>query len=66
MGAGINVADETLIVLGKPVLKDVPSNVVVAPASGDGLIHCAFIGVTSDQIGSRRVFPIGKLEYVLF
>ncbi|CAM8988949.1 unnamed protein product [Rhodiola kirilowii] len=62
VGAGINVADGNLVVLGKPVLTDVPENVVVTPASGDRLIEGAFLGVRSDQTGSRRVFRVGKLE----
>uniref|UniRef100_A0A7N1A411 galactinol--sucrose galactosyltransferase n=1 Tax=Kalanchoe fedtschenkoi TaxID=63787 RepID=A0A7N1A411_KALFE len=66
VGAGINVADGNLVVLGKPVLTNVPGNVVVTPASGDGLIDGAFIGIRSDQTGSRRVFPVGKLEGLRF
>jgi raffinose synthase len=64
VGAGIGVADGKLVVLGKPVLRDVHENIVVTPASGGALVNGAFIGVRSDQTGSRRVFPIGKLEYV--
>lgn len=54
------------MVLGKRVLHDLKENIVVTPASGAALINGAFIGVTSDQIGSRRVFPIGKLEGLRF
>lgn len=64
VGAGISASDGGLMVLGKRVLHDLKENIVVTPASGAALINGAFIGVTSDQIGSRRVFPIGKLEYV--
>lgn len=64
VGAGIGVADGKLVVLGKGVLRDVHENIVVTPASGGALVNGAFIGVRSDQKGSRRVFPIGKLEYV--
>lgn len=64
VGAGIGVADGKLMVLGKPVLHDVHKNIVVTAAPGGALVNGAFIGVRSDQSGSRRVFPIGKLEYV--
>ena len=50
--------------MGNCVLTNVKDNIVVTPATGGSLINGAFIGVTSDQIGSRRVFPVGKLEYV--
>jgi raffinose synthase len=66
VGAGITVADGNLMVLGKKVLSNVHDNVLVTPPSGGSLLNCAFIGVQSHQKGSRRVFPIGKLEYVLF
>lgn len=65
VGAGISVADGSLMVLGKKVLSEVRNNVVVTPASGGALLNGAFLGVESDQKGSRTVFPIGKLEYVL-
>jgi hypothetical protein len=65
VGAGITVADGNLMVLGKKVLSNVHDNVLVTPPSGGSLLNGAYIGVQSDQKGSRRVFPIGKLEYVL-
>jgi hypothetical protein len=64
VGAGIGVAEGNLVVLGKRVLRDVHENIVVTPASGGALVNGAFIGVRSNQTGCRRVFPIGKLEYV--
>ncbi|AET00866.1 putative alpha-galactosidase [Medicago truncatula] len=66
VGAGISVGDGNLMVLGKKVLSQVHENVLVTPASGGSLINGAFIGVSSDQKGSRRVFPIGKLEELRF
>ncbi|KAJ9568152.1 hypothetical protein OSB04_004118 [Centaurea solstitialis] len=66
VGAGISVADRNLNVLGKPVLTDVHDNVFVTSSSGDGIINGAFIGVRSDQTGSRRVFPVGKLQGLRF
>jgi raffinose synthase len=63
VGAGISVTDSDLVVLGHRVLHGVPENVLVTPASGNALIDGAFIGVTSDQTGSHRVFSLGKLEY---
>lgn len=63
IGAGISVADEKLMVLGNTVLVDVHDNIVVTPATGGALANGAFIGVTSDQMGCRRVFPVGKLQY---
>ncbi|XWS11427.1 hypothetical protein CRYUN_Cryun38cG0082200 [Craigia yunnanensis] len=67
VGAGISVSDDgKLMVLGNCILHDVPDNIVVTPASGGTLANGAFIGVVSDQIGSRRVFPVGKLEELRF
>lgn len=65
VGAGISVQEGNLNVLGNVVLNEVNPDVFVTPAAGDGLINAAFIGVQSDHTGSRRVFPIGKLEYVV-
>ena len=64
VGAGISVADGNLVVLGNKVLHEVHDNIVVTAATGGALVNGAFIGVRSNQMGSRRVFPIGKLEYV--
>lgn len=64
VGAGITVADGNLNVLGKCILSNVHENIIVTPATGEVLINGAFLGVQSDRIGSRRVFPVGKLEYV--
>ena len=63
VGAGISVADGKLTVLGSNVLLDVHHNILLTPApgGGGGLPRAAFLGVVSDQIGSRRVFPLGKL-----
>ncbi|XP_057440949.1 probable galactinol--sucrose galactosyltransferase 1 [Lotus japonicus] len=66
VGAGISVSDGNLMVLGNKVLSQVHGNVLVTPASGGALLNGAFIGVQSDQKGSRRVFPIGKLEGLRF
>lgn len=66
VGAGINVADGKLMVLGNCILSDVNGNIAVTPASGDALINGAFLGVRSEQMGSRRVFPVGKLEGLRF
>ncbi|KAL3851086.1 hypothetical protein ACJIZ3_012968 [Penstemon smallii] len=61
VGVGVCVSDGSLNVLGKRILSDVKDNIIVTPASGGILSNGAFIGVQSDQIGSRRVFPVGKL-----
>ncbi|GLT79529.1 hypothetical protein SLA2020_510140 [Shorea laevis] len=66
VGAGICVSDGRLMVLGNCILHDVYDNIVVAPDSGGGLANGAFIGVASDQMGCRRVFPVGKLEGLRF
>ncbi|KAI5674635.1 hypothetical protein M9H77_14999 [Catharanthus roseus] len=66
VGAGINVVDGNLNVLGKCILSNVHDNVLLTPASGENFINGAFIGVQSDQKGSRTVFPIGKLEGLRF
>lgn len=62
VGAGISVSDGRLMVLGSCVLTDVDRNIEVTPAPGGALVNGAFVGVRSDQVGSRRVFPVGKLE----
>lgn len=67
VGAGITAAEGNLTVLGHTVLVDVPDNIVVTPAAGAGdLARGAFLGVVSDQIGSRRVFTLGKLQGLRF
>ena len=65
MGAGITVSDGNLVVLGNSILSDVHDNIVITPAAGDSLTNGGFIGVQSDGVGSRRVFPVGKLQYDL-
>lgn len=62
VGAGFSVNDGRLNVLGKSILSDVHNNIIVTPASGESLIGGAFIGVGSDEKGSRMVFPVGKLR----
>ncbi|TYG72166.1 hypothetical protein ES288_D05G458100v1 [Gossypium darwinii] len=68
VGAGISLSDGRLTVFGNCVLHDVHENVVITPTSGpgDAMINGAFIGVKSDHKGSRRVFPIGKLQELRF
>ncbi|KAL2523833.1 putative galactinol--sucrose galactosyltransferase 1 [Abeliophyllum distichum] len=66
VGSGISVVDGRLNVLGNTILTNVHDNVLVTPATGEILTNGAFIGVQSDQIGSRRVFPLGKLEGLRF
>ncbi|KAI3921731.1 hypothetical protein MKX01_005420 [Papaver californicum] len=66
VGAGISVSDKKLMVLGNSILTDVHDNIDITPASGGDLMNGAFIGVISDQRGSRRVFPVGKLEGLRF
>ncbi|XP_057983468.1 probable galactinol--sucrose galactosyltransferase 1 [Malania oleifera] len=66
VGAGISVADGRLLVLGSCILTDVHDNIVVTPAAGGDLVHGAFVGVRSDRVGSRRVFPVGKLQGLRF
>ncbi|KAL7130712.1 hypothetical protein ABFS83_13G151900 [Erythranthe nasuta] len=66
VGSGISVSDGRLNVLGETILTDVKDNVIVTPATGGLLTNGAFIGVHSDQTGSRRVFPIGKLRDLRF
>lgn len=68
VGAGICIEDNgNLKVLGNTILTNVDNdNVFLTPAIADHLTNAAFIGVRSDHVGSRRVFPLGKLEYVFF
>ncbi|KAL2514271.1 putative galactinol--sucrose galactosyltransferase 1 [Forsythia ovata] len=62
VGTGISVAGGKLKVLGNSILSDVHDNIFVTPATGEYLKNGAFIGVQTDRIGSRNVFPIGKLK----
>ncbi|EXB51057.1 hypothetical protein L484_023760 [Morus notabilis] len=67
VGSGLTVADGKLTVKGKTVLVDVKDNIFVTQlADGGALADGAFLGVTSDQMGSRRVFPLGKLSGLRF
>ncbi|XP_068643637.1 probable galactinol--sucrose galactosyltransferase 1 [Aristolochia californica] len=66
VGAGISVVDGNLMVLGSPILTDVDESIFLTPAVGDGVISGAFIGVRSNQVGSRRIFPVGKLDGLRF
>ncbi|GFQ02546.1 probable galactinol--sucrose galactosyltransferase 1 [Phtheirospermum japonicum] len=66
VGAGISVSGGRLNVLGESILSDVHDNIILTPAAGGLLTNGAFIGVQSDQIGSRRVFPVGKLQELRF
>nr|XP_017243793.1 PREDICTED: probable galactinol--sucrose galactosyltransferase 1 isoform X2 [Daucus carota subsp. sativus] len=68
VGAGISIEhDGNLKVLGKTILTNVNNdNVFLTPAVADHLPNAAFIGVRSDHVGSRRVFPLGKLEGLRF
>ncbi|KAL1556114.1 flavodoxin-like fold protein [Salvia divinorum] len=66
VGAGISVSDGRLNVVGETILTDVHDNIIVTPAAGGILTNGAFLGVVSDQIGSRRVFPVGKLMDLRF
>jgi hypothetical protein len=65
VGAGISVQDGSLLALGAEVLREVRPNVLVTPAAGGGLTNGAFLGVRSAPAGSRSVFPVGKLRYVI-
>lgn len=65
VGAGICVAERKLNVLGQSILADVNENIIVTQPTGEAFTNGAFLGVHSDKIGSRRVFPVGKLQYVL-
>ncbi|KAL3643293.1 flavodoxin-like fold protein [Castilleja foliolosa] len=66
VGAGISVSDGGLNVLGETILSDVYDNIILTPAAGGLLTNGAFIGVQSDHVGSRRVFPVGKLQELRF
>ncbi|KAL2526510.1 putative galactinol--sucrose galactosyltransferase 1 [Abeliophyllum distichum] len=62
VGVEISVAGGKLKVLGNSILSDAHDNIFVTPATGEYLTNGAFIGVQIDRIGSRNVFPIGKLK----
>ncbi|KAL8160113.1 hypothetical protein V2J09_001650 [Rumex salicifolius] len=62
VGSEISVSNGNLVVSGNCILTEVHDNVVVTPDAGAG----TFIGVNSDRIGSRRIFPVGKLQGLRF
>ncbi|XP_031405593.1 probable galactinol--sucrose galactosyltransferase 1 isoform X2 [Punica granatum] len=66
VGAGIRLINGKLLVSGECILTGVNDNVVLTPVSTEGPIDGAFIGVKSDQKGSRRVFPVGNLQGLRF
>ncbi|XP_071702954.1 probable galactinol--sucrose galactosyltransferase 1 isoform X2 [Rutidosis leptorrhynchoides] len=66
VGAAISINDRKLNVFGNCVLTDVPENVFLTSSTGDEMMNGAFVGVRSDQTGSRMVFPVGKLEGLRF
>ncbi|KAL6547035.1 flavodoxin-like fold protein [Orobanche minor] len=67
VGSGVSVSsDGRLNVLGETILSDVHDNIILTPAAGGILTNGAFIGVQSDRIGSRMVFPVGKLQDLRF
>ncbi|KAI3456757.1 hypothetical protein Pfo_013420 [Paulownia fortunei] len=56
---GLSLADGKLRVSGNCILTDIHENVFLTPAKSK---QGSFIGVKSDQRGSRVVFPLGKLK----
>ncbi|KAL2483785.1 putative galactinol--sucrose galactosyltransferase 1 [Forsythia ovata] len=59
----IFLSDGNLSVSGNCILTDIHDNIFLTPAKTH---HGTFIGVKSDKIGSRLVFPIGKLKGLRF
>lgn len=57
--ADLSVADGKLRVCGNCILTDIHDNIFLTPAKSN---QGTFIGVKSDQRGSRVVFPVGKLK----
>ncbi|KAL9686834.1 hypothetical protein QQ045_031227 [Rhodiola kirilowii] len=57
-----SIHDGKLMIRGKVVLTEVPSNIVVSQASDDS----AFLGATSACESSRHVFNLGVLKLVSF
>lgn len=62
----ISVADGSLVVHGKTILKGVPENIILTPGTGAGLVSGAFIGATASHSKSLHVFPMGVLEGLRF
>lgn len=52
------VKDGCVMVRGRVLLNNVPSNVVVSPAAGGS----AFLGANAAEANCRHVFPLGVLE----
>ncbi|XP_031478729.1 probable galactinol--sucrose galactosyltransferase 1 [Nymphaea colorata] len=66
VGSGVSIINGNLIVRGTRILTNVHENVTITPAEGTSLTDGAFIGVQSEQIGSRHVFPVGVLQELRF
>lgn len=58
----ISINDGNLVVQGKTILTGVPDNIVLTPATGQGLVAGAFVGATASHSKSLHVFPVGTLE----
>lgn len=61
--ADIFLSDGNLSVSGNCMLTDIYDNILLTPAETH---NGTFVGVKSNQIGSRLVFPIGKLKGLRF
>ncbi|KAF3783844.1 putative galactinol--sucrose galactosyltransferase 1 [Nymphaea thermarum] len=66
VGSGVSIVNGNLVVRGTRILTNVHENVTITPAEGTSLTDGAFIGVQSEQIGSRHVFPVGVLQELRF
>ncbi|KAL6542570.1 hypothetical protein OROMI_024172 [Orobanche minor] len=67
VGSGVSVSsDGRLNMLGETILSDVHDNIILMPAARGILTNGDFIGVQSDRISGRMVFPVGKLQDLRF
>ncbi|CAN6450438.1 unnamed protein product [Victoria cruziana] len=66
VGAGVSIINGNLMVRGTRILTNVHDNIAISPAEGTSMTDGAFIGVRSEQIGSRHVFPVGILRELRF
>ncbi|KAG8385961.1 hypothetical protein BUALT_Bualt03G0099600 [Buddleja alternifolia] len=57
--ADLSLADGELRVYSNCILTDIHDNIFITPSTNN---HGSFVGVKSDQRGSRLVFPVGKLK----
>lgn len=58
----ISISNGNLVVHGKTILKGVPDDIILTPASSGGLAGGSFVGASAADSKCLHVFPMGTLE----